>query len=378
MNNYKKNIIIPAIISVIPFTLFFLLFNFKTNITSLISYYFLFKVFYLFCFSIIFNLNNKKNILITFIIFLLTALASFYIPNNTNFIPNDLIHIDNNSHFLLHAVLNKNLFLYIIFFIIFALSYNGYNDYKNISEVFTFAANTIIFSLLFFAALSFISSAIFLIVISLLKDFIIKFFSDTSIILNIFILLIFYIFALSPFIIFGIYKKDIKNNNISIFLSRIMMYISLYNIIKYLFSMIIPYNNPYDIRINFILYNIALSIAAVNLFFVRIDYKSSILTKLVYLIFPIIAIIFNIIIFTSLVYRIKEYGISPNKLTLIGTNLMILFHFALILFDNIKSLRKLNSIKNIKYIVITNNRSYYVYIYGILAFIVCFVIPLLY
>ena len=378
MNNYKKNIIIPAIISVIPFTLFFLLFNFKTNITSLISYYFLFKVFYLFCFSIIFNLNNKKNILITFIIFLLTALASFYIPNNTNFIPNDLIHIDNNSHFLLHAVLNKNLFLYIIFFIIFALSYNGYKDYKNISEVFTFAANTIIFSLLFFAALSFISSAIFLIVISLLKDFIIKFFSDTSIILNIFILLIFYIFALSPFIIFGIYKKEIKNNNISIFLSRIMMYISLYNIIKYLFSMIIPYNNPYDIRINFILYNIALSIAAVNLFFVRIDYKSSILTKLVYLIFPIIAIIFNIIIFTSLVYRIKEYGISPNKLTLIGTNLIILFHFALILFDNIKSLRKLNSIKNIKYIVITNNRSYYVYIYGILAFIVCFVIPLLY
>ena len=378
MNNYKKNIIIPAIISVIPFTLFFLLFNFKTNITSLISYYFLFKVFYLFCFSIIFNLNNKKNILITFIIFLLTALASFYIPNNTNFIPNDLIHIDNNSHFLLHAVLNKNLFLYIIFFIIFALSYNGYNDYKNISEVFIFAANTIIFSLLFFAALSFISSAIFLIVISLLKDFIIKFFSDTSIILNIFILLIFYIFALSPFIIFGIYKKEIKNNNISIFLSRIMMYISLYNIIKYLFSMIIPYNNPYDIRINFILYNIALSIAAVNLFFVRIDYKSSILTKLVYLIFPIIAIIFNIIIFTSLIYRIKEYGISPNKLTLIGTNLIILFHFALILFDNIKSLRKLNSIKNIKYIVITNNRSYYVYIYGILAFIVCFVIPLLY
>ena len=294
MNNYKKNIIIPAIISVIPFTLFFLLFNFKTNITSLISYYFLFKVFYLFCFSIIFNLNNKKNMLITFIIFLLTALASFYIPHNTNFIPNDLIHIDNNSHFLLHAVLNKNLFLYIIFFIIFALSYNGYKDYKNISEVFTFAANTMIFSLLFFAALSFISSAIFLIVISLLKDFIIKFFSDTSIILNIFILLIFYIFALSPFIIFGIYKKDIKNNNISIFLSRIMMYISLYNIIKYLFSMIIPYNNPYDIRINFILYNIALSIAAVNLFFVRIDYKSSILTKLVYLIFPIIAIIFNI------------------------------------------------------------------------------------
>ncbi|MEI0700800.1 hypothetical protein R4M05_02980, partial [Brachyspira intermedia] len=169
--------------------------------------------------------------------------------------------------------------------------------------------------------------------------------------------------------------------NISIYFSRIIMYISLYNIVKHLFSIIIPmipYSSPYDIRINFIIYNVALAIGAVNLFFVRMDYKSSIFTKLVYIVFPVIAFIFNIIIFTSTIYRIKEYGISPNKLTLIFTNIIMLIHFILIIFDNIKSLKKLNSIKNIKDIILTNNRSYYVYVYGIIAFIVCFIMPLFY
>ncbi|ELV05303.1 hypothetical protein H263_11070, partial [Brachyspira hampsonii 30599] len=161
----------------------------------------------------------------------------------------------------------------------------------------------------------------------------------------------------------------------------IIMYISLYNMFKHLFSIIvpiIPYSSPYDIRSNFIIYNVALAIGAVNLFFVRIDYKASIFTKIVYIIFPLIAFIFNMIIFSSLIYRIKEYGISPNKLTLIFTNIIILIHFILIIFDNIKSLKKLGSMKNIKDIILTNNRSCYVYVYGIIAFIVCFIMPLFY
>ena len=155
------------------------------------------------------------------------------------------------------------------------------------------------------------------------------------------------------------------------------MYISLYNIVKYLFSMLMPYNNPYDIRINFILYNVALSIAAVNLFFVRIDYKSSIFTKLVYLILPAAAVIFNIIILNSTIYRIIEYGISPNKITLLGINLIIFFHFILIILENIISLIKLRNMKYIKNIVL-NNKNSYVYVYGIAAFIVCFIMPLFY
>ncbi|MEI0517734.1 hypothetical protein [Brachyspira murdochii] len=291
----------------------------------------------------------------------------------------DIMSANNNFIFFVHTILNKNLFLDIIFFIMTALSFNEYKNYKNISEVFTFSANMIIYSIFYSIFSSIIFMIVFVLIINLFKDFFINTFSDTFLIINTFVLFIFYIFAFTPFIIYNIYKKDMKHKNISIYFSRIIMYISLYNIVKYLFTMYMPYNSPYDIRINFILYNAALAIGAVNLFFVRIDYKASILTKIVYIIFPVIAFIFNIIMLTSTIYRIKEYRISPNKLTLLFTNIIMLVHFLLIIIDNIKSLKKLGSIKNIKSIILTNNRSCYVlYIYGIIAFIVCFIIPLFY
>lgn len=378
----QKNIIILALISILPFTIYFLFFALNINsdyrITEITSYFFAFKIFYLFCFSLIFNMNNKKNTFITFLIFLFIGILSVFIPSS-EFTFKDIIDIDKNLIFFVHTILNKNLFLDIIFFIMFALSFNEYKNYKDINQAFTFSANIMILTYIIPAIISVMFMMFFAVLINLLKVFIINIFNDTLIIFNVFVLSVFYIFAFTPFIIYFLYKKDVKN--ISIYFSRIIMYISLYNIIKHLFSIlvpIIPYSSPYDIRINFIIYNVALAIGAVNLFFVRMDYKSSIFTKLVYIVFPIIAFIFNIIILTSTIYRIKEYGISPNKLTLIFTNIVMLIHFILIIFDNIKSLRKLDSIKNIKDIILTNNRSYYVYVYGIIAFIVCFIMPLFY
>ena len=378
----QKNIIILALISVLPFTIYFLFFALNINsdyrITEITSCFFAFKIFYLFCFSLIFNLNNKKNTLVTFLIFLFVGILSVLIPSS-EFTFKYIIDIDKKFILFVHTILNKNLFLDIIFFIMFALSFNQYKDYKDINQAFTFSANIMILTSIVPAIISIMFMMFFAAVINLFKGIIINIFDDTLIVFNVFILSVFYIFAFTPFIIYFLYKKDVKN--ISIYFSRIIMYISLYNIIKHLFSIIIPiipYSSPYDIRINFIIYNVALAIGAVNLFFVRMDYKSSIFTKLVYIVFPVIAFIFNIIILTSTIYRIKEYGISPNKLTLIFTNIIMLIHFILIIFDNIKSLKKLNSIKNIKDIILTNNRSYYVYVYGIIAFIVCFIMPLFY
>lgn len=378
----QKNIIILALISVLPFTIYFLFFALNINsdyrITEITSYFFTFRIFYLFCFSLIFNLDNKKNIFITFLIFLFVGIISVIIPSS-EFTFKDIIDRDKKLIFFVHTILNKNLFLDIIFFIMFALSFNKYKNYKDINQAFTFSANIMIITSIIPAIISIMFMMFFAGVINLFKGIIINIFDDTLIVFNVFILSVFYIFAFTPFIIYFLYKKDVKN--ISIYFSRMIMYISLYNIIKHLFSIIVPiisYSSPYDIRINFIIYNVALTIGVVNLFFVRMDYKSSIFTKLVYIIFPVIAFIFNIIILTSTIYRIKEYGISPNKLTLILTNIIMLIHFILIIFDNIKSLKKLDSIKNIKDIILTNNRSYYVYVYGIIAFIVCFIMPLFY
>ena len=69
MNSLKtplqKNIIVSALISILPFTIYFLFFASSINsdyrITDITSYFFAFKIFYLFCFSLTFNLDNKKN-----------------------------------------------------------------------------------------------------------------------------------------------------------------------------------------------------------------------------------------------------------------------------------------------------------------------------
>ena len=144
-----------------------------------------------------------------------------------------------------------------------------------------------------------------------------------------------------------------------------------------------PNIRPYDNRVAFILYNIMLTVIVLNMFFVRADYKSSIFTKALYIVLPIVAILFDILVLTSSLYRLAEYGITPNKITLVGTNLVMLGNLVFTTFFNIKSIlmifKKTDSISNIKDITIGDGKSVlYIYVYAAWAFIVCFILPLFY
>ena len=158
---------------------------------------------------------------------------------------------------------------------------------------------------------------------------------------------------------------------------------SLLFIFILLLLLLMPDIRPYDNRVSFILYNIMLAVIVLNIFFVRIDYKSSIFTKALYIVLPIIAIIFDILVLTSSLYRLIEYGISPNKIVLVGTNLIMLGNLIFITFFNIKSIliifKKTDNIPNIKEIIIGDTKSsLYIYVYAAWAFIVCFIIPIFY
>ncbi|PCG19759.1 hypothetical protein KQ44_06725 [Brachyspira sp. G79] len=101
-----------------PFTIYFLFFALNINsdyrITEITSYFFVFKIFYLFCFNLLFN--NKKNIFITFLIFLFIGILSVLIPSS-EFTFKDIMSADNNFIFFVHTILNKNLFFrYYIFY----------------------------------------------------------------------------------------------------------------------------------------------------------------------------------------------------------------------------------------------------------------------
>ncbi|KLI21571.1 hypothetical protein [Brachyspira hyodysenteriae] len=339
---------------------------------------FYFYIFYFFCFSLIFNINSKfnlRNIVIIFLSFLFVLIINL----STGFFA-AIASIENTELYSQFYYI-KYIFSVIIFFIIIALSYNGFQvlNSKTISEFFTFSADISIFAVLIAGIVSTVFGIFAAIVIFLIQDIISSL--DEKIIFKLILLSISFLSSIFPFLVYIVYKN--MKTNISIYLSRILMPFSLLFIFILLILLLMPDIRPYDNRASFILYNIMLAIIVLNMFFIRIDYKSSIFTKAVYLILPIIAIIFDILVLTSSLYRLIEYGISPNKITLIGTNLVMLGNLIFITFFNIKSIliifKKSDDIPNIKEITIGDTKSvFYIYLYGIWAFIACFIIPVLF
>lgn len=336
-----------------------------------------FYLFYFFSLSLIFYMNknfNLKNIFITFLsivfIFVLDLSTSFFVIN---------ADIDNNGFFTQIYII-KNIFNNIIFFIILALSYNGFQllNSKSLSEFFTFSADISIFAGLIAGIISAVFGIFAATVLFLIKD-ILNDGIDDDVVIKLAVLSISFFTSLFPFLVYIVYKN--MKTNISIYLSRILMPFSLLFIFILLILLLMPDIRPYDNRASFILYNIMLAVIVLNMFFIRIDYKSAIFTKALYIVLPIAAIIFDVLVLTSSLYRLIEYGITLNKIVLTGTNLIMLGNLIFITFFNIKYVliifKKSGSISSIKEINIGDTRSvFYIYIYGAWAFIVCFIIPI--
>lgn len=346
------------------------------NIFFIDSFYF--YIFYFFCFSLIFNINSKfnlRNIAIIFLSFLFVSIINL----STTFFA--VINTIENMELYSQFYYIKYIFSVIIFFIIIALSYNGFQvlNSKTISEFFTFSADISIFAALITGVVSTVFGIFIAIVLYLIQDIILSL--DEKVIIKLIVLSISFLSSIFPFLVYIVYKK--MKTNISIYLSRILMPFSLLFIFILLILLLMPDIRPYDNRVTFILYNIMLAVIVLNMFFVRADYKSSIFTKALYIVLPIVAILFDILVLTSSLYRLAEYGITPNKITLVGTNLVMLGNLVFITFFNIKSILNIfknnEDIKDIKNITIGDSKSVlYIYVYAAWAFIVCFIMPLFY
>ena len=346
------------------------------NIFFIDSFYF--YIFYFLCFSLIFNINSKfnlRNIAIIFLSFLFVSII------NLSTIFFSAIGTIENIKVYSQFYYIKYIFSVIIFFIIIALSYNGFQvlNSKTISEFFTFSADISIFAALITGVVSTVFGIFIAIVLYLIQDIIRSL--DEKVIIKLILLSISFLSSIFPFLVYIVYKK--MKTNISIYLSRILMPFSLLFIFILLLLLLMPDIRPYDNRVTFVLYNIMLAVIVLNMFFVRADYKSSIFTKALYIVLPIVAILFDILVLTSSLYRLAEYGITPNKITLVGTNLVMLGNLVFITFFNIKSILNIfknnEDIKDIKNITIGDTKNVlYIYVYAAWAFIVCFIMPLFY
>lgn len=390
-NEKNKKIIhfltIPILsaVAVIPYCIY-IKFQFN-NLESLKEYYsifinsFPFKIFYFFCYSLIFNLYplNKKAIILSFLSFL----AIFLIWHFLRYIsPIEFLYITNTKLNIqaFQRIAITNIFSLVIFFILICLSYNKFivNDIKGINNFFIFTGNMAIFYLIIHSILLIIY-ALYIIFLSFIKSHSIYIdeYSFEILILKIPIVIFGLISMIIPFILYILFSVLKKLKNISIYFARGIILIYLFLEFAALLGLISPYLRPYENKWIFIIHNIFLIFTVINLFFIMPNYKAGIFTKSIYLITPIFSALFNIVVLSATIFRIIEYSITETKLIILLINIATLVHLIMISICNIKSFAK--AFKYEETMNIGNDKSVlYIYVYGMLACIICFIIPVIF
>ena len=385
---YFLSVLILSAVAIIPYLVFIgIIFIFEPDykgeefIPTIFINSFAFQIFYFFCYSTIFNLYplNKKVILLSFLSFLLIFLIwhslNYLIPIGFLYSTNEELNI---PFFQMHII--TNIFSFVIFFILTCLSYNKFiiNDIKNINKFFTLTGNTIIFSLIIYFIL-----IIIWILYTLLFSIMIKIFDfelngnlEMFLFFKIPIIIFIFLCGVAPFISYILFSTFKKLENISIYFARGIILIFLFLEFTALLGLFSPLLRPYENKFIFIIYNILLALIAATLFFISPNYKSGVFTKAIYLITPIFSALFNLVVLSATIFRIIEYGITATKIILLLTNFLILLHLIIISVCNIKSIIKSLKSENIE--IGYDKTVFYIYVYGALSFVVCFIIPIVF
>ncbi|WP_157143356.1 hypothetical protein [Brachyspira pilosicoli] len=358
----------------IQILLFYTTYDSEKLIYNIIFNSFYFQVFYFFCYSFLFSINsnfenvNKRTVLITFLSFLLVLLLGIFtsaplkdeIPNMLDF-------------FMSNIMINKSILSYIIFFIIIVLADNNFKN--NISNSFTKLGDII-----FFSAIAAIIAFVFWIFIVFLYD---RFIFRTNIasdleplIEKLIFMSIIFVLSIIPFIFFFIQKRF--KTVLSIYISRVLLFIYSFLIFILFFALLYEPIRPFENMKSFIVYNILLYLFVFTLYFVRADYKAGIITKAIYIIFPILAFLFNILVLGASIYRAIISEVKINEVSITVLNTIIAVNLIYIIVQNIKSIIKiLKENININEAIIGNNKIYsFIYVYGIYSFIFSFIAPI--
>ena len=276
--------------------------------------------------------------------------------------------------FMSNIMINKSILSYIIFFIIIVLADNNFKN--NISNSFTKLGDIILFS-----TIAAIIAFIFWIFIVFLYD---RFIFRTDIasdleplIEKLIFMSIIFVLSIIPFIFFFIQKRF--KTVLSIYISRALLFIYSFLIFILFFALLYEPIRPFENMKSFIVYNALLYLFVFTLYFVRADYKAGIITKAIYIIFLILAFLFNILVLGASIYRVIISEIKINEVSIIVLNTIIAVNLIYIIVQNIKSIIKiLKENININEAIIGNNKIYnFIYVYGIYSFIFSFIAPII-
>jgi hypothetical protein len=118
----------------------------------------------------------------------------------------------------------------------------------------------------------------------------------------------------------------INKIKLSVIIANIFLPLILVSLVVFGIISVFTKTKPYEERDIFIIYNIMMVIVICVLIFTSINGINNKIIDICSYVLPIVTIILDIITISAVIYRLNKYGITPNKITLLGTNIIMLGH----------------------------------------------------
>lgn len=187
------------------------------------------------------------------------------------------------------------------------------------------------------------------------------------------------IFGLPAVPILGTYITQSNSqlvNKVSPVIAKIFSPLVLITLVVYLAAILFSGKDPYNDRNFLMVFNLLLiGVMAIILFSVAATSKKNENRADIFILFAlsIVTVIVNGIALSAILFRISEWGITPNRLAVIGANILMLTNLFMVTFRLFKSISKKADIIDVE-----NSISIFLPIYILWTIIVTFIFPFLF
>lgn len=165
-------------------------------------------------------------------------------------------------------------------------------------------------------------------------------------------------------------------NKVAPVIARIFSPAVLVMLLIYLFAIFYSGKDPYTDRDFLILFNILLiGVMALIFFSIAEGHKEDRLGSNKYVLLPlsIVTILVNTIALTAIIFRISEWGFTPNRLAVLGANILILLHLFIVTLSLFRSVSNRMRIADLGRVIVR-----YLPVYLVWIVVVVFLFPLIF
>ncbi len=165
-------------------------------------------------------------------------------------------------------------------------------------------------------------------------------------------------------------------NKVSPLIAKIFSPLVLITLVVYLVAILFSGKNPYNDRNFLMVFNFLLiGVMAIILFSVAETFKKNENRAGSFILFALstVTVIINGVALSAILFRISEWGITPNRLAVLGGNILMLINLLMVTFRLFKTVSKKADISDVE-----NSISMFLPIYFLWTIIVTFIFPLIF